>query len=127
VPVVLITGDDVTAQEATAICPGIHTAVVKRAVTRFAADSLHPAQARDLIRSRAGAAVASLATAGPPTISLPATLEITYRNPDLAAMATWIEGVSRLGNTVVTMTDDDPLRLFRRFIVTVILTREIAE
>jgi D-amino peptidase len=127
VPVVLVTGDDVTAREATDICPGIHTAVVKRAVTRFAADSLHPAQARELIRSRATAAVASLTTAGPPTIPLPATVEITFRNADLAAMAAWIEGVSRVGNTVVTMTDEDALRLYRRFIVTVILTREIAE
>ena len=127
VPVALVTGDDVTAQEATAVCPGIHTAVVKRAVTRFAADSLHPARARDLIRSSARAAVSALEDARPPTISLPATLEVTYRNADLAAMATWIEGVSRVGGTVVTMTDDDPLRLFRRFIVTVLLTRDIAE
>ena len=42
-------------------------------------------------------------------------------------MATWITGVTRSGNTEVTMTDDDPVRLFRTFIMTVLLTREIAE
>ena len=45
VPVVLITGDDTTAEEARRVCPDIRAAVVKTSVTRFAADSLHPADA----------------------------------------------------------------------------------
>jgi D-amino peptidase len=127
VPVVLITGDDVTGAEADRVSPGIHQAVVKTAVSRFAADSLHPAEARALIRRQAQAAVTGLASMKPPAIDLPATLTVTFRNPDLAAMATWIEGVHAVGNTTVTMTDPDPVRLFRRFIGTVLLTRDIAE
>jgi D-amino peptidase len=127
VPVVLITGDDVTGAEAERISPGIHQAVVKTAVSRFAADSMHPAAACALIREQAQAAVAGLASMKPPAIELPATLTVTYRNPDLAAMATWIEGVDATGATTVTMTDTDPVRLFRRFICTVLLTRDIAE
>ena len=50
VPVVLVTGDDVTAAEARAVLPGIRAAVVKTSVSRFAAESLHPVAARDLIR-----------------------------------------------------------------------------
>jgi D-amino peptidase len=127
VPVVLVTGDDVTAREAVELCPGIRAAIVKTAVSRFAADSLHPIAARELIRSTAQEAVAGLSTARLPAISVPATLEVSWRNADLADMATWIEGVSRVGDTVVTMTDDDLVRLYRRFIVTVLLTRDIAE
>lgn len=127
VPVVLVTGDDVTAAEAQAVCPGIRTAVVKTAVTRFAADSLHPELARELIRDRAREAIAGLAAAAPPPIALPATLTVRFRNADLAEMATWVEGVARSGGTEVTMTDEDPLRLFRRFITVVLLTRDIAE
>jgi D-amino peptidase len=127
VPVVLVTGDDVTAAEAARVSPGVHAAVVKTAVTRFAADSLHPEAARELIRSQAEAAVTALAAAEPPSITLPATLEVTYRNPDLAELATWVDGVVRTGTSTVAMTDDDPVRLYRRFIATVLLTRDIAE
>ena len=127
VPIVLITGDDITAREAADVSPGVHQAVVKTAISRFAADSLHPDDARELIRSKAAAAIASIADAQPPAITLPATLEVTYRNPDIAEMATWVTGVTRAGNTAVTITDDDPIRLFRTFITTVLLTREIAE
>jgi D-amino peptidase len=127
VPVVLVTGDDVTAAEATRVNPGVYTAVVKRAVTRFAADSMHPARARGLIRDRAEAAVGALAGAVPPTIALPATLSVTFRNRDLAEMATWITGVHRSAGTTTEIVDHDPLRLFRTFVTVVLLTRGIAE
>jgi D-amino peptidase len=128
VPVVLVTGDEVTAAEAEAVCPGIRAAVVKTSVSRFAADNLHPARARELIRDRAREAIAGLADARPPAIALPATLAVRFRNADLAEMATWVDGVDRADDpTVATITDDDPLRLFRRFITTVLLTRDIAE
>jgi D-amino peptidase len=127
VPVVLVTGDDVTAAEATRVNPGVFTAVVKKAVSRFAADSMHPAQACELIRAKAEAAVGALADARPPAIALPATMSVTFRNPDLAEMATWITGVRRSGNTSADIVDEDPLRLFRKFVSVVLLTRGIAE
>lgn len=127
VPVVLVTGDDVTVREAEAVCPGIHGAVVKTAVNRFAADSLHPSEACAVIRSQAQAAIAGLASAAVPAISLPATLEVTYRTADLAEAATWIAGVSRVDATVVRIVDDDPLSVYRRFITTILLTRDLVE
>lgn len=127
VPIALVTGDDVTAAEAARVSPGVHAAVVKTAISRFAADSLHPHVARELIRRQAQAAIESLADAQPPAITLPATLSITFRNPDLAEMATWITGVKRSADTVVAASDENPIRLFRRFINVVLLTRDIAE
>jgi D-amino peptidase len=127
VPIVLITGDDVTAAEAAKINPGVYAAVVKTAVSRFAADSLHPAAAAELIRTQAEAAVRDLSAASPPQIAVPATLTTTFRNADLAEMATWITGVQQVGTTTVSITDDDPIRLYRTFINTVLLTRDIAE
>jgi D-amino peptidase len=127
VPVVLVTGDETTAAEAAVVSPGVHAAVVKTSVSRFAAESLHPAAARDLIRERARAAIASLRDARPPAIDLPATLSVSFRNPDLAEMATWATGVGRSANTAADITDDDPVRLFRTFVNVVLLTREIAE
>ena len=127
VPIVLVTGDDVTAAEAAKINPGIRTAVVKNALTRFAADSMHPAEACELIRAKAAEAIRDLASTEVPAINLPATLSITFRNADLAEMATWIAGIEPAGTTTVVVTDDDPIRLFRTFIHAVVLTRDIAE
>jgi D-amino peptidase len=127
VPVVLVTGDDVTAAEAAAVNPDVRSAVVKTAVNRFAADSMHPDAACELIRAEAEAAVRDLAGAALPQIELPATLTVRFRNADLAEMATWVNGAQRVERTVVAMTDEDPVRLFRTFIHAVVLTRDIAE
>jgi len=127
VPVVLATGDEVTAAEAAAINPGVHAAVVKTAITRFAADSLHPTVACELIRRQAQSAIRALPDAPLPTIALPATLTIGFRNADLADMATWLAGVERIDRTTVSVNDDDPIHLYQTFIHTVLLTREIAE
>lgn len=127
VPVVLITGDDATAEEARPFLPEIEAVVVKRSITRFAAESLHPERACELIHAGAVRALSRAATAPPPAIDLPATLEVTFLTSDMAEMATWIRGVDRAGIRTVTMTDDDPLRLYRSFVTIVALTRSIVE
>jgi D-amino peptidase len=127
VPVVLVTGDDTTAEEALRVSPGIKTAVVKHSVTRFAAESLHPTEAKSLIREAAAAAIADLGSAAAPAIELPATLEILFQNGDMAEMATWVTGVERVDARTVQVTDSDPIRLFRTFITVVLLTRAIVE
>jgi D-amino peptidase len=133
VPVILITGDATTAAELSPFCPQAKSAVVKRSVSRFAAESLHPTKACALIHDAARDAVADLAAggsgSGSPTITLPATLTVHLRNPDIAEMATWLERVEPdpQDPTVVHLTDDDPIRLYRTFVTLVMLTRGIAE
>lgn len=127
VPVLLVTGDDETAAETERFCPGVRSAVVKRSITRFAADSLHPHDACDLIRTTAQQAIAALGSVGLPAIELPATLEVTFVNGDMADMATWIQGVTRTDARTVTITEDDPIRLYRTFVTIVALTRSIVE
>lgn len=133
VPVVLVTGDDTTAAETQAFCPGVTSAVVKTSVSRFAADSMHPQEACETIRAAAETAVRSLSAvrepgeAGLPRIELPATLTVQFRNADLAEMATWITGVVRDDDRTVHITGDDPVRLYRTFVTVVLLTRGIAE
>ena len=127
VPVVLITGDDATAEEARPFLPETEAVVVKRSVTRFAAESLHPDRARELIRAGAARALGRAGTASPPAIDLPATLEITFLTSDMAEMAAWIRGVDRPRTRTVTATDEDPLRLYRTFVALIALTRSIVE
>jgi D-amino peptidase len=57
VPVVLITGDEATAEEARPFLPEIEAVVVKRSITRFSAESVHPTRACELIRAGAAKAL----------------------------------------------------------------------
>ena len=132
VPVVLVTGDQTTAAELQPFWPDAQAAVVKQSVSRFAAESLHPMRATQLIAQTARQAIRALRESGAaPTarIELPATLTVRLRNPDLAEMATWLERVEpdQDDPTVVHLVDDDPIRLYRTFITLVVLTRGIAE
>lgn len=127
VPIVLVTGDEITEAETKIWSPGVKAAVVKRSITRFAADSMHPNQACDLIFEKAQASITELKSIPVPAIELPATLEITFHNNDFADMASWIPGNVKTGTKKVAITDKDPIALYRRFITTVILTRSIVE
>jgi len=101
--------------------------VVKRSVSRFAAESLHPRQACELIRAGARAALERLGEIGPPQISLPATLEITFLVADMAEAATAIRGVERTAHRTIITTGEDPLELYRTFVTIVALTRGLGE
>jgi D-amino peptidase len=127
VPVVLITGDQATADEARPFLPEVEAVIVKRSITRFAAESLHPERACELIRAGAAAALARVKSVPLPAIELPATIEITFLTADMAEMSTWIRGVERTGPRVVSVTDDDSLRLYRTFVTIIALTRSIVE
>ena len=132
VPVVLVTGDQTTAAEVAPFWPEARAAVVKKSISRFAAESLHPQRATKLIAESAREAIEALhAAKTKPTarIERPATLTVRLRNPDIAEMATWLERVERDEHdpTVVHLADDDFIRLYRTFITLVVLTRGIAE
>ena len=127
VPVVLVTGDDTTAAELAPLCPDARSAVVKRSVTRFSAESLHPRLARELIRAEAKAAVEQAASARPPAIGLPATIGIRFHNSDYAELAARVAGVVRTGHVSATIESVDPLGLFEAFVTVVLLCRGFVE
>jgi D-amino peptidase len=127
VPVVLITGDEATAAEARPFLPEIEAVVVKRSITRFAAESLHPTRACELIRAGAARALSRAATAALPAIELPARIEVVFLTADMAEMSTWIRGVERTATRTVAVSDENPLRLYRAFVTIINLTRAIVE
>lgn len=126
VPVVLISGDEATAAEACPFLPDVEAVIVKRSITRFAAESLHPSAARELIREASERAIAGAASASPPTIDMPATLELTFLTADMAEMATRVRGVDRSDARSVRIVDDEPLRLYETFVTLIALTRSLA-
>ncbi|MEU7880192.1 M55 family metallopeptidase [Microbispora bryophytorum] len=127
VPIVLVTGDATTAEETERFCPGIKAAVVKRSVSRFSAEALHPEAARDLIRERAREAVEHLPGAAPPSIGLPVTLGMSFRSSDYCELAARIAGVERTGDLSAVIVGDDPLWIYQTFITVVLLCRGLVE
>jgi D-amino peptidase len=123
VPVALVTGDRQTAEESEKFMPEAERVVVKESITRFAAENLHPEEARRLIREGARAAVGKAASLSPPAIDLPARLEVWFQTADLAEISTWIKGVERTGRRAVAIEGDDPLAMYRAFVGTTYITR----
>ena len=127
IPVALITGDQATADEAEAFMPGIEAVVVKRSVSRFAAESLHPAKACELIRAGARAAVERLGELKPPAIQMPPSIEVTFLTADMAEAATALRGVEHTDTRTVTFLSGDALQAYRTFTTIVTLTRGLGE
>lgn len=129
VPVALVTGDQVTLEEARPFLRGAVGVAVKRSTTRFSAESLHPAVACRRIREAATLAVERVLAGevAPPVVDLPARLEVDWLTADMAEMATWIRGVERRGPRSVAMVSADTLELYRRFVACVALTRSVVE
>ncbi len=127
VPVVLISGDGRTGEEASRFMPQVRAVETKRSVSRFGAENLHPEVARDLVRVGATEALARARSADAAPLKMPAQLEITFLTEDMADMATWITGVERSAPRGVTLRDTDPRALYRRFVAVLYLTRALVD
>jgi D-amino peptidase len=97
----LITGDQATIDEAAAELPGIEGVVVKQALGRQSARSLHPVEA--CRRIEAGAYRAYAERAGRPLYRPkgPFTLEIDWMNASMADLCVQIPDVERAGGRTV--------------------------
>ncbi len=116
VPVALVTGDDVVAEEAAALLGDVETAVVKRAVDRHTARLLSVKRAQSLIRERARAAVEQLKAGAfqPYKVEAPVTFEVEFKTTDAAHMACLIPTVKRLDSKTITITADDYPSAFKQ-------------
>ena len=123
VPVGLITGDHQTAGEAKPFLADAELVVVKESFTRFGASNLHPEMAQAMITDGARRAVERVAGVKPPSISLPATLEVEVQTADMAEVASWVRGAERTGVRTVSIRGEDPLAMFRSFVALTYITR----
>ena len=129
VPIALVTGDQATAAEARALVPEVETVEVKRSVSRYAAESVHPEIACARIRAGAQRAIERLKAIPVPRFPAETRIEVTFLTADMAEMAAWLRGVTLAEGRprTVTFGGDDPLTLFRTFVTMVMLTRAIVE
>lgn len=120
VPVAMVSGDDALAGELDEWLPWAETVVVKHAISWQAADSVHPALARDLIRDAARRATDRARGAGstlePLVMEPPIDLRIEFALPGHADIAGTIPGFDRTGDRSIVYAADDAITLFRAFI-----------
>jgi D-amino peptidase len=113
VPVVLVSGDDVVCAESRSFLGAAETVVVKEAIDKYTALSLHPLEAQDRIRAAATRAVSQLAEFVPYRIETPTTLRIEWNSTSVASTCEGIPGVMRVGSREIEYRSDDYPELYR--------------
>ncbi len=118
VPVGMVAGDDALAEEVADWLPWAERVVVKRAVSRQAADSLHPARARELVREGARHAVERATTGDlePLRLDPPIEVGIDFRHGGQADLAAFIPGFRREADRGVRYTAADGVEAYRAFV-----------
>lgn len=110
----MVSGDAALAAEARELLgDGVEAVVVKEALSRFAARSLAPERARELIR--AGAARALQRQHRPFIIAAPIMLEVDFHTTEHADMAELVPGSVRSGGRSLEYRHDDYREVFRAF------------
>lgn len=132
VPLVLVTGDDVTCADARGYAPGVCTAQVKRAVTRYAAEVLPLPVAHARIRDAASSAL-------PPDVrNLPkrsqrrgtdarCRMEVDLDAAHLAVAAGRLPGVEATGPRSVALEGSTVLEAFQLFRLVAVLVGSATE
>ncbi|MFE9401167.1 M55 family metallopeptidase [Streptomyces sp. NPDC006530] len=127
VPVVLVTGDDLTCADAEGYAPAARKVAVKDHVSRYAAVCRTPARTAGDIRAAAKEA-AGLARKAEPVEGGPFTVEIEFDAEHLADAATVVPGVGRTGERRVSYTSLTMYEGIRTFkAVTTIVSSAVEE
>lgn len=127
VPVVLVTGDDLTCADADGYAAGARKVAVKDHVSRYAAVCRTPARTAAAIRAAAKEATA-LAVRYEPVAVGPYTVELEFDAEHLAAASTVVPGVVRAGERRVAYTSGTMYEGIRTFkAVTTIVSAAVEE
>ncbi|WP_329024842.1 M55 family metallopeptidase [Streptomyces sp. NBC_00690] len=127
VPVVLVTGDDLTCVDADGYAPDARKVAVKDHVSRYAAVCRTPTRTAADIRAAAHQA-AALAVRYAPVPAGPFTVELEFDAEHLSAAATVVPGVATDGERRVSYTNEtmyDTIRTFKA--VTTIVSAAVEE
>lgn len=114
VPALLVTGDDVVAEEVTSYLPDIETAVVKRGIDRFAAELLPPKKARGVIREAAKRAVQKAKQVEPTCYKGNTVFEIDFKTTSQALMCTLFPTVEMVGPKTIRIESEDYVQAFKQ-------------
>ncbi|MER7461336.1 M55 family metallopeptidase [Streptomyces sp. NPDC097981] len=127
VPVVLVTGDDLTCADADGYAPDAVKVAVKDHVSRYAAVCRTPARTAADIRAAAKEA-AALAVRRDPVRGGPYTVELEFDAEHLAMAATVVPGAERSGERRVAYTSETMYEGIRTFkAVTTVVSAAVEE
>jgi D-amino peptidase len=115
IPVGLVAGDRTTCAQSRELLGEIETCAVKDAITRYAARSLHPEEARRRIREAAAAAVrrAAAGTLTPFRPAPPHELEVDFVNSACADAAALVPGTRRTSGLTCAYAAPDAATLIQ--------------
>ena len=125
VPVVLVTGDEKTTDEALQLLGKVEVVITKEGIGRFAAQSKHPSRVREDIRKRAQKAVETADRAHPFVVKPPLRLEIDFMHTDMADQVVMMPGIERVSGRCVAYECDDFLMLYRMMRVMILLASTV--
>ncbi|GAA0313954.1 M55 family metallopeptidase [Streptomyces polychromogenes] len=127
VPVILVTGDDLTCADAAGYAPDARTVAVKDHVSRYAALCRTPARTAADIRAAATEAV-KLAVRHEPVRGGPHTMEVEFDAEHLSMAATVVPGVERTGERRIAYTSATMYEAIRTFkAVTTVVSAALEE
>ncbi|WP_405977797.1 M55 family metallopeptidase [Streptomyces sp. NBC_00158] len=127
VPVILVTGDDLTCADAAGYAPDARTVAVKDHVSRYAAVCRTPARTAADIRAAAAEAV-KLAVRHEPVRGGPFAMEVEFDAEHLSMAATVVPGVERCGERRIAYTSGTMYEAIRTFkAVTTVVSAAVEE
>lgn len=113
VPVVMISGDDAIAAEATALLGPLETAIVKWTAGFHSARTLMPEAARGVIDQKVRSALGRLHDFKPYRMAGPLSLELTFKNYMPAELLAYLPNVSRVNAHTVKFVGTDIVEVSR--------------
>ena len=113
VPVIMITGDDAIAAEATEIIGDIETAVVKQAISFHAATTMTPQAGQDLIRRTAEHAVSRIGELAPYLPATPLTIDVRFKSYRPSQLLAYLPMFERVDAHAIRFTAKDMLEASR--------------
>jgi len=113
VPVVMLSGDDAIAEEATPLLGDLETAVTKWSISFHSARTLMPEASYALIQQKVGAALARVRDFRPYRLQAPVSLEISFKNYTPAELLAYLPNVERVDSHTIRYVGRDMIEVSR--------------
>ncbi len=123
VSLALVTGDEATIERSEALLPPHVGVAVKKGLTRYAADSLHPEEARERVYAGAKEAVERRSEFEPLRFEAPVVVEETLYYSQQADMVMMIPGMERIDGRTVRYESPTALDAYKTFIATSVVAQ----
>ena len=115
VPVVFVSGDQATVDEARRLLGPIATAAVKTGISFYSGTMLHPEESRRMIREGVKQGLERRLQLKPYKVAHPVRLEVTFKEPVYAEIVSYLRNVERTGKNAISYTATDMIDASRFF------------